>query len=423
MTEQDQVFAKCAWRLIPFMALLYVVNFVDRVNVGFAALTMNRDLGFSPTVFGFGAGIFFIGYFLFHVPATVILARVGARRGVFCILAAWGAISASCALVQGPASFYILRFLLGVAEAGFFPGMIFYLTLWFPLAYRARFIASFAAAIPLANIIGGPLSGLILGMDGVLMLHGWQWLFLIEGLPAVFFAGAVLKFLPDGPAQASWLTADEKQTIATRLAAENPAEHSNLWPALRDPRVLALGLALSGFGCGLYGLALWLPQIVQEMGFSNRTTGFIVALPYLAGLAAMVLCGRSSDARGERIWHIALPLLFAASGFALASVTQSDFLTLAALTCAAMGILGMVGPFFSLPSSFLQGAAAAGGIALINSIGVLGGFVGPFAIGVVREQTGGYETAMAMLAFVFVLSALIVLAVGRTFAARPVQAA
>jgi ACS family tartrate transporter-like MFS transporter len=273
---------------------------------------MNRDLGFSPTVFGFGAGIFFIGYFLFHVPASVILARVGARRGVFCILAAWGAISASCALVEGPASFYILRFLLGVAEAGFFPGMIFYLTLWFPLAYRARFIASFAAAIPLSNIIGGPLSGLILGMDGVLMLHGWQWLFLIEGLPAVLLAGAVLKFLPDGPAQASWLSSDEKQTIATRLAAENPAEHSNLWPALRDPRVLALGLALSGFGCGLYGITLWLPQIVQEMGFSNRTTGFIVALPYLAGLAAMVLCGRSSDASGERIWHIALPLLFAA---------------------------------------------------------------------------------------------------------------
>jgi MFS transporter, ACS family, tartrate transporter len=423
MTEHQRVFTKCAWRLIPFMALLYVVNFVDRVNVGFAALTMNRDLGFSPTVFGFGAGIFFIGYFLFHVPASVILARVGARRGVFCILAAWGAISASCALVQGPASFYVLRFLLGVAEAGFFPGMIFYLTLWFPLAYRARFIASFAAAIPLSNIIGAPLSGLILGMDGVLTLHGWQWLFLIEGLPAVLLAGAVLKLLPDTPADASWLTGDEKKTIATQLATEDPAEHSELWPALRDPRVLALGLALSGFGCGLYGLTLWLPQIVQEMGFSNLATGFIVALPYLAGLTAMLLCARSSDASGERIWHIALPLLFAASGFALAGVAQSDFLTLAALTCAAMGILGIVGPFFSLPSSFLQGTAAAGGIALINSIGVLGGFVGPFAIGVVREQTGGYETAMAMLAFVFVLSALIVLGVGRSLAARPVQAA
>ena len=211
MNAQDQVFAKCAWRLIPFMVLLYLVNFLDRLNVGFAALTMNKDLGFSPAIFGFGAGVFFIGYLLFQVPANVILERVGARRWIFCITAIWGLISASNAFVQGPTSFYALRFLLGVAEAGLFPGMIFYLTLWFPQTYRARFNASFYLAIPLAGIIGGPLSGLILGMDGVGDLHGWQWLFLIEGTPALVLAFAVLKFLPDGPADASWLTARRRK--------------------------------------------------------------------------------------------------------------------------------------------------------------------------------------------------------------------
>jgi ACS family tartrate transporter-like MFS transporter len=338
MNEQ-QIFAKCAWRLIPFMVLLYLVNFLDRLNVGFAALTMNKDLGFSPAIFGFGAGVFFIGYLLFQVPANVILERVGARRWIFCITAIWGLISTSNAFAQGPTSFYALRFLLGVAEAGLFPGMIFYLTLWFPQTYRARFNASFYLAIPLAGIIGGPLSGLILGMDGVGDLHGWQWLFLIEGTPALVLAFAVLKFLPNGPDDASWLTGAEKKTIAARHATEDSTEHRDLWRVLRDPRVLALGLVNFGIQCGLYGTTLWLPQIVQEMGFSNLATGFVVALPYLAAMAAMILWGRSSDARGERIWHVALPILLAAAGFAGASLTQTDPLVLIALTLSMVGIV------------------------------------------------------------------------------------
>ena len=243
MAEQDQVFTKCAWRLIPFMGLLYLVSFIDRTNAGFAALTMNKDLGFSPTVFGFGAGIFFIGYALFQVPANVILERIGARRWVFCIMAVWGLLSASNALVQTPISFYVVRFLLGVAEAGFVPGMFLYLTYWFPRGYLARFTAYFMIANPLSFVIGGPISSLILGMDGVAGLHGWQWMFLMEGLPAFLLAFAVLKFLPDGPARAAWLTSEEKDTIAARLATEEPAGRPDLWSALRDPRVLALGIA------------------------------------------------------------------------------------------------------------------------------------------------------------------------------------
>ena len=425
MTD-DRVFAKCAWRLIPFMVLVYVVNFIDRVNVGFAALTMNKDLGFSPTVYGFGAGIFFFSYFLFQVPASVVLERFGARRTVFCILATWGVVSAACSLVQNPASFYGLRFLLGVAEAGFYPGMIFYLTLWFPRAFRARFVATFTAGIPLSNIVGGPLSGLILGMDGVLAIHGWQWMFLLEGLPAFFLSFAVLKFLPDSPSRASWLSDAEKKTIAACLASESQMERRDLWPALRDPRVLALCLAgFSSIGMGLYGYQLWLPQIVQAMGFSNRETGFIVALPYVAALAAMILWARSSDAKGDRIWHVALPLLLAASGFALASLAQSDLIMLGGLTCVAMGILASFGPFYSLPSTFLGGTAAAGGIALINSIAALGAFFGPVITGVLKEHTGNYASAMAALACGLVVSATIVLALGRAMApraAKPVAA-
>jgi ACS family tartrate transporter-like MFS transporter len=419
--NEDRIFVKCAWRLIPFMMLLYVVNFVDRLNVGFAALTMNRDLGFSPSVFGFGAGVFFVGYVPFQVPANVILARVGARRWIFCILAIWGLVSASTAFVQGPMSFYVLRFFLGAAEAGFFPGMVFYLTLWFPQAYRARFTANFMVAIPLAGIIGGPLSSLVLGMDGVLGFHGWQWLFLVEGLPAFLLAFAVIKLMPDGPASSGWLSAAEKTIIASRLAAEVSVEHRNLWRALRDPRVLALGLAGLGFSAGLYGTTVWLPQIVQAMGFPNLAVGFIVALPYVASMAAMVLWGRASDVRGERIWHVALPWLLAAAGFAGASVAQDYLLVLVALTLAMVGILAAVGPFFSLPSSFLRGTAAAGGIALVNAIATVGGFAGPYVIGVLREATGGYAASMVALAVGLVVSAIIVLATGRAMASRKVK--
>jgi MFS transporter, ACS family, tartrate transporter len=421
--NEHQVFAKCAWRLIPFMALLYLVSFIDRTNAGFAALTMNKDLGFSPTVFGFGAGIFYLGFVLFQVPANLILERIGARRWVFSILAVWGLLSASNALVQTPMSFYVVRFLLGVAEAGFTPGMFLYLTYWFPRGYLARITAYFMIANPLSFVIGGPLASLILGMDGAAGLHGWQWIFLIEGIPAFLLAFVVLKFLPDGPARAAWLTGNEKETVGAHLAIEEPAGRPDLWPALRDPRVLALGIAFFAFNSSSYGVYLWLPQIVQAMGFSNTATGFVVALCFLAGIPAMILVGRSSSRRGERIWHVAIPWLLAGASLAAASLVQSNAIILAALAIGLAAQYAPFGAFFSLPSSFLRGTAAAGGIGLINTFGSFGGVLGPVLIGALMQGSGDYASSFVVIALGYAISALIVIAVGRAMAPRPVLAA
>jgi ACS family tartrate transporter-like MFS transporter len=418
MTEREledaRIFAKCTRRLLPFMALLYVVNFLDRVNVGFAALTMNRDLGFSPAVFGLGAGVFFVGYLLFQVTGNLMLERLGARRWVFFIVAVWGLISSANALAQGPRSFYALRFLLGAAEAGFFPGMVLYLTYWFPRAYRARLTATFMAAIPFASIFGGPLSGLVLGLDGTLGLKGWQWMFVLEGLPAFLLAFGVLKILPDGPRHASWLDAEEKRAIEARLAADDDAAHRDLWSALRQPRVFALGIVYWGYAVGAYGVQLWLPQIVSGMGFSNLATGFVVASPFLVAMPVMILWGRSSDRAGERIWHVALPALVAVAGLIAASLTQNSMIVFAGLASAIIGLLAIQGPFWALPSSFLGGTAAAGGIALINTLGTgLGGFAGPTILGFMKERTGDYAAGMAVLAIGPALTAIVVLMLGR----------
>jgi ACS family tartrate transporter-like MFS transporter len=419
MAEQDQVFTKCAWRLIPFMGLLYLVNYIDRTNAGLAALTMNKDLGFSPTVFGFGAGIFFMGYALFQVPANVILERIGARRWVFCIMAAWGLLAASNALVQTPISFYVVRFLLGVTEAGFFPGMLLYLTYWFPRGYIPLYTAYFMIALPLSFVISGPISSLILRMDGMAGLHGWQWMFLMEGLPAFLLAFVVLRFLPDGPAHASWLANGEKKAIAARLLAEEPAGRPNLWPALRDPRVLALGIAYFAWVGAFYGIALWLPQIVKAMGFSNTATGLVVALCYVAAIPASILGGRSSSKRGERIWHVALPYLLTATSLAIASLTQSNAIVLVAFVIGLAANFAAQGAFFSLPSSFLRGTAVAGGIGLIGTFGNIGAFLGPVLIGVLVQGSGNYRTGFAADAIGYTLAALIVIAVGRALAPRP----
>jgi ACS family tartrate transporter-like MFS transporter len=419
--SDDRVFAKCGWRLIPFMSLLFLVNYLDRVNVGFAALTMNRDLGLSPSVFGLGAGLLFFAFFLFAVPSSVALERGGAKRWLFHILAIWGALSAATALVQGPASFYVLRFLLGAAEAGFLPGITFYLTYWFPPSYRARFTAWFLIAGPLSFILGGPLSSVILQMDGLAGLHGWQWLFVLEGSPALLLGFVVLTFLPNGPADAAWLSPEEKQVIVTRLRKEDVAEHRDLWKALRDPRVIALGLANLGILFGIYGVGLWLPQIVQAMGFSTFATGFVVAAPYLVSMATMILWGGSSDVRGERIWHTALPSLLAAAGFAFASLTQDNVLVLFGLTLAVIGVYATLAPLSSLPLTIFGGPAAAGGFGLVFAIASLGGFLGPAVIGVIREGTGGYAGGMAALSLGLVLAALIVLATGRAMASRKAE--
>ena len=417
--QDDRVFARCAWRLIPFMVLLYTLAWLDRVNVSYAALTMNRDLAFSPTVFGLGAGVFFLGYFLFQVPANLLLARFGARRWITYIVMGWGALSAAGALVQDPATFYALRFLLGVAEAGFVPGMIFYLTLWFPHSYRARFTACFMAAIPLSYIIGAPISTLILELEGSAGLRGWQWLFLLEGLPACTLALLVPTLMPDGPAEARWLDEREKAMIAARLGSENAAKRSDIWPALHDPRVLVLCLVSFGIGFGSTGVTLWLPQILQSMGYANSSIGPLLAVLGILGMVTMFAWGHSSDRRGERVWHVSLPLLIASAGLLVASLPSTDAISLIALSCILIGLLAIDGPFFALPSSFLGGAAVAGGIALINAIGSLGAFLGPFVIGLLRERTGGYASGMIALAIALTFAATAVLAFGRTMTARP----
>ncbi len=423
MSSDEAVFAKCAWRLVPFVFALFTVNFLDRVNVAFAALTMNRDLHFTPAVYGFGAGVFFIGYCGFQLPSNLLLTRVGARRWMFCIIFAWGLISAACAFVQGAASFYVLRFLLGVAEAGLFPGVIYYFTLWFPQSYRARLAAAFIAAGPLANVIGGPLSTSILETEGWFGLHGWQWLFLIEAMPACLLAFAALRLMPDGPECAQWLSAHEKQTIARHLAAaESTAKTRELWPALRDLRVLGLSAALFGIQSTLFGIGLWLPQIVQSLGFSNFATGFVVVPAYLLSMIAMVLWGRSSDKHGERIRHVALAALLAAAGLLAAALTTSYVIVLIGLGVAVIGIESTLGPAWSLPSTFLEKEAAAGGIALINSLGSLGGFVAPAIIGALKEQTGGYAAGLIALHLALLVSCAILLALNRSMSPDRVHA-
>jgi ACS family tartrate transporter-like MFS transporter len=414
----EPVFVKCAWRLIPFMTLLYIVGFIDRSNVGFAALTMNRDLGFSAPAFGLGAGMFFLGYLTFQIPTALLLARLGARRVIFCVMLAWGLVSASNAFMRDAHGFYGLRFLLGVAEGGFTPSMIYYLTLWFPLSYRGRFTAIFCTAIPIAGIISGPLSGLLLGMDAIAGLHGWQWLFLVQGLPAVLLAFVVLAFLPDGPAQARWLNDAERGIIAAGLEAGTPPPERGLWRALSDPRLLLLALSTLGSACALYGINLWLPQIIHAMGYSTRATGFIAALPYVVSIVAMVAWAKRSDARDERIWHTALTMFLAAAALAVAALATNHIVVLFALSLAMAGGLSGIGPFQSLLTSFSRAAGTAGGLALVNTIGTLGGFIGPVIVGLLKGWTGGYGGAMAALGIGQALSALIVLAAGQMIKSR-----
>ena len=416
MQEQDRVFAKVARRLIPFMVALYTVAFLDRVNIGFAGLTMNQDLSFSPEVFGWGAGIFFIGYFLFEVPSNVILTRVGARRWICRIMATWGVISGANAFIQTPTEFYVLRFLLGLAEAGFTPGMVFYLSLWFPAALRARYTASYFIAIPMTNVIGGPVSGLLLEWDGLLGLHGWQWLFLVEALPALVLAVAVYFYLPDGPKDAKWLSDSERAVIEGELARERGAGHDHvhgLWAALADARVLMLCAIYFFIVVGLYGITIWLPLIFQSMGFSTSATSLLVVVPYALAAVAMIAWGGHSDSTGERVWHVALASLLGTFGFALAATISVQAVALLGLTLVAISVCAALAPFWAIPPTFLTGTAAAGGIALINAVGNLGGFAGPYVVGWAREETGSYAMGLAVLAASMAVAAGLVLALGR----------
>jgi ACS family tartrate transporter-like MFS transporter len=400
-------------RLIPFLILCYFVAYLDRVNVGFAALTMNRDLGISATAYGFGAGIFFLSYFMFEVPSNLFLERFGARKWIARIMASWGILSGCTALVQGEMSFYVIRFLLGIAEAGFFPGIIFFLTLWFPASYRARIIGYFMAAIPLSSVLGAPVSGMLLGMDGVMGMKGWQWLFILEAVPAVLLSVVVFFYLTDRPADAKWLAPDQRTWLATRLDMEEKqrtaAQHFTVMQALLNPRVLALSLVYFGAVACNYGIGFFLPQIVKGFGLSNAQTGFVTAIPYIVGVFAIIYWGRRSDRMQERKGHTAFALAIAGCGILASTFLPDPTMKMVALSIGAFGVFGCLPVFWTLPTAFLSGAAAAGGIAIINSIGNLSGFAGPYLVGFIKDRTGGFEGGLQCLAAFGFIAMLIVL--------------
>lgn len=419
MNVEKDVVTKVTWRLVPFMMLLYFVAYLDRVNIGFAALTMNADLGFSATVFGTGAGIFFLGYVLFEVPSNVALDKFGARRWIARIMVTWGFLSCGMAFIQGQASFYVVRFLLGVAEAGFFPGMILYLTYWFPAERRARIIATFFIAVPLSNVIGAPLSTTLMGIEG-LGLKGWQWLFLLEGAPAILLALAVLLWLTDRPEKATWLSESEKLTLARAIAAEAPlAARHTLKEALADARIWTFGGVYFGITVAIYGLGFWLPQIVQSFGgLSTMQIGLVTAIPYAFASVVMLLWGRHSDRTGERVWHVAIPAFVGAAGFvASALLAGTPVLAFIALNIAAAGVFSTVPPFWTLPTALLSGVAAAGGIALVNSVGNVGGYLGPFIVGYLRDAFQSYALGLVALGAFIALTGVLSLVAARRPAA------
>ena len=421
-TLESTTLAKVTKRLVPFLIICYFIAYLDRVNVGFAALTMNQDLGLSQTAFGFGAGIFFLAYFVFEVPSNLMLERFGARKWIARIMVSWGILSGLMAFIPEIAksigignenAFYLIRVLLGAAEAGFFPGIIFYLTLWFPAEYRARIVGYFMAAIPLSTVIGAPISGLLLSMHGAAGLAGWQWLFILEAVPALILAVVVFFYLTDRPADATWLTPEERNWLAERLTLERnqreAVQEFTVAQVLVNPKVIALSLVYFGAVATNYGLGFFLPQIVKSFGLTTFTTTLVAAIPYVVGTIAMVWWGRRSDHVGERRWHTAIPLFIAAAGIAASTVLDDPTLKMIAFSVAGFGIFACLPVFWTLPTAFLSGAAAAAGIAVVNSIGNLAGFAGPFAMGWIKDHTGSYAGGLLLLAGLGIVAMGIVL--------------
>ena len=411
----ERLYARVTRRLIPLLFACYVAAFLDRVNVGFAKLQMLSDLRFSETVYGLGAGIFFIGYFLFEIPSNIILHRVGARLWIARVMLTWGMISAAMVFVTSPTGFYILRFLLGVAEAGFFPGVILYLTYWYPSDRRARVVALFMTGIPIAGVISGLLSGAILKtMAGVLGIAGWQWLFLLEALPSLVLGVAVLLYLDDGIVKARWLTADEKELLGARIAEDQKhvATHT-LWDGLANPRVWFLGVIYFCLIAGLYGAGFWLPTLIQRTGVqSPLAIGILTILPNAVAAVAMVAISRRSDRMRERRWHLVVPALVGAAGWIVTvRYGGNTAIALTGMSLAMAGVTTSLAQFWTLPTAILAGAAAATGIALINSIGNLSGFLGPWLIGWVADRTGSTDFGVYALAGVLGLGSMLVLTV------------
>jgi len=413
---ESTTMSKVTWRLVPFLMLCYFIAYLDRVNVGFAGATMRSDLNLSATAFGGAAGIFFLAYFFFEVPSNLALNAFGARRWIARIMFTWGIISGAQAFVTGEMSFNIVRLLLGIAEAGFFPGIIFYLTLWFPTAYRARIVGWFMFAIPISTVIGAPISGLVLGLEGVAGLHGWQWMFLLEALPALIMTFAVLYYLTDRPIDAHWLEPKEREWLQNRLDLERNERRRILdlswFRSMMDWRVIALGFVYMGCNIPQYGLSFFLPQIVKAFGVSNVAAGFITAVPYLVGAIGMIFWGAHSDRSGERTWHAVIAFLFIIAGLGLASAVDEPTVKMLFLCLAGFGFFAVLPIFWTFPTAFLSGAGAAAGIAAVNSIGNLGGYFGPQAFGLLRDHTGSDVVGLIFLAGCALVGMLIVLLLG-----------
>lgn len=418
MEIEKRTLKKITWRIVPFIMILYLIAYIDRVNIGFAALTMKEDLGFTASVLGFGAGIFFLGYFLFEVPSNVILHKVGARIWIARVMLTWGLIAGGMAFVDSTTSFYVMRFLLGVAEAGFFPGIILYLSYWFPARHRAGVIAMFMAAAPIAVAIGSPISAALLQMDGIWGFAGWQWMFVIEAIPAVILGIVVFFYMTDRPEKAKWLKEDERNWLVKTMQDEdvgkNSNQHHSILRGLLNPRVLALALVYFGTSAGLYTLSIWAPQIIKDLGVSSMTVGLVNAIPPIISVVAMVLWSRHSDRTGERTWHVAIACMLAAVGLVIAAGTHNMVGLIATLTIINVGISCSKPPLWSMPTLFLSGTAAATGIATINSIGNLGGFAGPVMIGWIKDQTGSYAGGLYFVAGLLVLSTVLTLILSMT---------
>jgi ACS family tartrate transporter-like MFS transporter len=405
------------WRLMPFLFLLYIVAYLDRINVSFAVLQMRGELGLSDRVYGRAAGMFFAGYFFFQLPSNLVLEKFGVRRWISGLMITWGVISCLMIFIRGPVSFYGMRFLLGAAEAGFFPGMILYMKRWFPANARARAVAWFMTANPIAGIVGSPVSGALLGLSGK-GLSGWQWMFLMEGIPAILLGAIVFWALSDNPREATWLKGEERAWLLERLALEQQAEASlrkeNLWQVLVSPRIWMLSMVYFGVSTTMYGVTLWLPSVIRSLsGLSYFLTGMVSALPFVVTAIAMVLIGMHSDSKGERRWHTAIPAFVGAAALLAAGYGRA---TVVVVACIGLGLVcaeSMVGPFWAMATSRMAGLSAAAGIAVINSLANLGGYFGPDIIGFFRKANGGFRGGLLAIGATLALSGGIALIVGR----------
>jgi MFS transporter, ACS family, tartrate transporter len=411
-TLERSTMRKVYLRLLPFAVLSYVLAYIDRINVSFAGLTMRGDIGMSAGTFGFAVGMFYWGYFIFEVPSNVILEKIGARIWIARIMITWGILAAFTAAVTDSTSFAIVRFLLGVAEAGFFPGIILYFTYWFPSNHHARIVSGFLVGLPVAVAIGAPISTGLLGLDGLFGLRGWQVMYIAEGIPTIVIGVLTFFVLTDRPAQAKFLTAEERNWLVTKIAAERRATEAvrkfTLWQALYNPKVLLLALNYVGIVTASLGMLIFIPQMIKSLGdYSNMTVGWLTMIPYICGAVAMVVWGRISDRMNERRWNLFIGCVFATVGLVIAGMTMGTWWALVGMSIAAMGFYGSKGPFFAMPPMFLSGPGLAAGIAWINSIGNLGGFFGPWYVGVMKDMTGSYAGGLYGLALLGLVAAIV----------------